>query len=201
MRRAARRHRRCRGVAAVEFALVLPLLLILIAGLVDAARAVQANMIMLNLSREGANLAARGSLQLKDSSQTILGALAATAPPLDMEARGMLYITKIMGYKDPKDGIVRNVVLEQYRWDANAAYTPPSRVWSCAGGWTGGSCDGIPAPSLAPPVGLMAGALNNGDLIYAVESFYQFNMFFSGFSVGSLATPVIGPDLYSMTVF
>jgi hypothetical protein len=196
------------GMAAVEFALVLPLLLLLVVCLVDIARAIQANMILLSLSREGANLAARGALPLKDGSQAIIGALASTAPPLDMNARGMIYITKIMGNKD-KSGAIRNVVLEQYRWDDRAKnlgwtssnYRPASSVWNCNNWGTDGSCKGIPAPDAAPAVSLMEGALSDGELIYAVESFYNFNMLFGGLTLGAGSLPVIGPNLHAMTVF
>ena len=56
--------RRQRGVAAVEAALLLPLLMLLLFGMVDAARALQANIIMTNIGREGANLVARGNTDL-----------------------------------------------------------------------------------------------------------------------------------------
>ena len=124
--------RAARGIAAVEFAIVLPLLAVLLFMVVDLSRAIQAKIILLNISREGANLSARATSDLSGSSQGIMNALAATTPPLDMPARGMIYITKIMGYT-AKSGL-RNIVLEQYRWDAGAkvsGYLPASQVWRC----------------------------------------------------------------------
>lgn len=204
-RRAARR---ADGLAAVEFALVLPILLILLLCVVDFGRAIQAEMILLNLSREGANLSSRGALSLQSSSQAIIESLVSTAPPLDMGGRGMIYITRVMGYKG-SGGTLRNVVLEQYRWDDRAKgsgynssrYAPASRVWSCPGWGSDGSCSNIGSGENAPTVDLMPGALADGDVIYAVESFYNFDMFFSGRGIGPLNTPTIGPNLYSMTVF
>lgn len=203
-----RRRRSGAGIAAVELALVLPLLLLLLVGVVDLARAIQANMIMINLSREGANLAARGAQDLKEHSQAVIGSVAASAPPLDMNRRGMLYITRIMGVAS--GATTRSVVLEQYRWDDSknnqgfraSGYAPASRIWHCAS-WNGanGSCDNIPEGKAAPSVSLMSGTLADGEVIYAVESFYDFNMLFSGFKIGTLSLPTIGPNLYSMTVF
>lgn len=201
------RRRRGAGIAAVELALILPLLLLLLVGVVDLARAIQANMIMINLSREGANLAARGTLDLKDHSQAVIGSVAASAPPLDMNRRGMIYITRIIGVASGET--TRSVVLEQYRWDDSAhnqsfrasRYAPDSRIWNCSS-WNSadGSCK-VPTGNDAPSVALMSGTLADGEVIYAVESFYDFNMLFSGFKIGKLSLPTIGPNLYSMTVF
>lgn len=200
--------RRSAGVAAVEFALVLPILLLLLLCVVDFGRAIQADMILLNLSREGANLSSRGALSLQNSSQAIIESLVLTAPPLDMKRRGMIYITRVMGYKG-KSGTVRNVVLEQYRWDDRAkgtgynssAYAPASRVWNCPNWGSDGGCANIGSGDDAPTVDLMPGALADGDVIYAVESYYNFNMFFGARSLGPLSVPSIGPNLYSRTVF
>ncbi|MFA9219131.1 MAG: TadE/TadG family type IV pilus assembly protein [Sphingomonadaceae bacterium] len=204
----ARRPRKMAGLAAVEFALLLPILMLLLVGVIDVARAVQANMILINLSREGANLAARGTLQLVDNSQAVIGSVAASAPPLDMNNRGMIYITKVMG--KTSGSTTRSVVLEQYRWDDSknvrgyrvSGYAPGSKIWSCSN-WASGS-DGtcvVPSGSNAPGVTLMSGSLADGEVIYVVESFYKFNMAFSGFKLGTLSLPTLGPDLYSMTVF
>lgn len=207
MKRALNRHR-ARGVAAVEFALILPLLVLMVLCVIDLARGLQAQMIISNLSREGANLASRGSLQLADSSQAIIESLVNSAPPLDMNNRGMVYITRVAGYKG-SGTTVRNIVLEQYRWDdqtnklgyANSGYKPTSAVYTCTNWGTDGACDSIGSGTSAPTAPLMTGALADGDVIYAVEVFYNFNMIFSSRKVGTLSTQAIGPNLYSMTVF
>lgn len=193
--------RAARGIAAVEFAIVLPLLALLLFMLVDLARAIQAKTILLNISREGANLSARATADLSGSSQGIMNALAATTPPLDMKGRGMIYITKIMGYT-AKSGL-RNIVLEQYRWEAGAkasGYLPASQVWQC-GSWNNGTCSGIARDEYAPTVSLMQSQLADGELIYAVETFYNFDMLFGTLKFGNSTTPLLAPNLTSMTVF
>ena len=72
--------RQQRGIAALEFALLLPLLVFLIMAVTDFARGLQASSVLINLSRESANLAARSKLQLTDNSQAIMRAVAASAP-------------------------------------------------------------------------------------------------------------------------
>lgn len=193
--------RAARGIAAVEFAIVLPLLAVLLFMVVDLSRAIQAKIILLNISREGANLASRSTTDLNGSSQTIMNALAASTPPLDMNKRGMIYITKIMGYT-AKSGL-RNIVLEQYRWDAGAkvsGYLPASQVWQ----WQleqwhvhqyrpGRKC-----PRSVTDVGP---AVRWRTDLRLVETFYNFDMLFGTLKIGNSTTPVLGPNLNSMTVF
>jgi len=199
-----RRRRGSSGLAAVEFALLLPVLLVLLIGLIDIARALQANMILINLSREGANLASRGKLQLAENHQAIIGQVAASAPPLDMNKLGMIYVTRLMGSSG------KTVVLEQYRWDDSknnlgfriSGYGPGSKIWNCSN-WasgTAGACV-VPSGANAPAVSLMSGSLSEGEVIYVVESYYKFNMLFKTFTFGSFSTPTLGPDFYAMTVF
>ncbi|MRW87495.1 pilus assembly protein [Pseudoduganella sp. FT26W] len=203
-----RRYHRHRGLAAVEFALLLPLLLVLMLGLVDVARAMQAQMILINLSREAANLASRGKLQLSENAQTIIGQVAASAPPLDMNKLGMIYITRIMG--STSGGTTKSIVLEQYRWDDAvnnrgyriSGYAPLSKIWTCSN-WasgTAGTCV-VPTGSTAPVVSMMSGQLLDGEVIYVVEVYYKYNMLFQTFTFGSFSTPSLATDFYSMTVF
>lgn len=203
--------RREGGLAAVEFALWLPILVLLIIGLVDLARALQANVILVNLSREAANLSSRGKLQLSDNAQAIIGQVAASAPPLDMNNRGMIYITRVMGLATSSGAsTTRSIVLEQYRWDDSlnnrgyrvSNFAPASKIWTC-GNWASGvagTCV-VPTGSNAPAVSLMSNQLADGEVIYVVETFYKFNMVFLPFASGSSVTNTIGPNLYSMTVF
>jgi hypothetical protein len=197
--------RRHAGIAAVEFALVLPILLLLLLGVIDAARALQANIIVVNISREGANLVARGGTQLETGSQDIIYALMASAPPLNVNSQGMVYITRVMGVK--ANGVSRSVVLDQYRWDdairnlgfrANS-YAPGSNVYGCTT-WSAANCTSINAAS-RPTTPIMSGKLDDGEIVVVVETYYRYDMLISAFSIGSYTLPTIGPNLYSLTVF
>lgn len=191
--------RASRGIASVELALVLPVLMLMLFMVVDLSRAIQTKIILLNISREGANLASRATSDLLGSSQTIMDALAASTPPLDMNKRGMIYITKLMG---PATAGKPNIVLEQYRWYAGvkaSGYQPASQVWNCSS-WNSGTCT-VAKGNNAPTATLMQNQLADGELIYVVETFYNFDMFFGALKIGSSTTPILGPNLNSMTVF
>ena len=60
-RRPADGHARDRGSVAVEFALLLPLLLLLVFGIIDFGRALNAQITLTQAAREGARLAALGT--------------------------------------------------------------------------------------------------------------------------------------------
>ncbi|WP_020204520.1 MULTISPECIES: TadE family protein [Cupriavidus] len=204
------RRRAARGIASIEFAILLPIFIFLTLPVIDFARAIQANLILVNLTREGASLASRSASY---TPQDIMVALAQTTPPLKMSQRGMIYITKIMGdnecNKSGSNCAVRNIVLEQYRWAGGwslGGSAPDSKVWNCGGGtgqWQNdGSCGGMPAGgSTSPTANAMTGLLTDGQIAYVVESYYNFDMLFKGLTIGLLRMPDIGPNLYSVTSF
>jgi Flp pilus assembly protein TadG len=74
----------------VEFAIFLVGLLVLVFGLVDFARLFSTQQVLINLSREGANLASRGT-ELVDA----VNAMAASATPLNIDRDGYVIITVV----------------------------------------------------------------------------------------------------------
>ena len=195
----SRKHRSSQlGAAAVEFLLCLPLLILLAIPVTDLARVLQANIILTNSSREGANLVARGG----GTEQTIMESLAATAPPLDMHQHGAIHITKILATN--AGGYTRNVVIAQQRW-INGSYVPTNGKWICGAGgshWNGaGECVGMPPVASAPEIDVMDGQLRVGDVVYLVEVFYQFPLLFNGLDLGGgLVLPSFNSNLYAFTI-
>jgi TadE-like protein len=206
-RRRGAKRTRMHGIAVIEFGILLPIFIFLTLPVIDFARAIQANLILTNLTREGASLASRTS-QLP---QTIMDSLAQTTPPLNMAQRGMIYITKVMGNaencnKSGTNCTVRNIVLEQYRWADGwgvGGNTPGSKVYGCGSySSSDGSCKSLPsAGTTSPTANAMTGKLTDGQVIYVVESWYSFDMFFQGLTMGVLKMPTLGPNLYSATIF
>jgi Flp pilus assembly protein TadG len=109
------------GQSIVELALVLPLLLALVVGIFDLSRAIQANNIISNMSREGANLASR-TPRTSITYQEIMHSLAHTAQPLTMDTNGMMYITEVRNV-----GGTPTIQMPQEAWE-NTTAGPGSNI-------------------------------------------------------------------------
>jgi Flp pilus assembly protein TadG len=70
------RNRRA-GAAAVEFAVVLPLLLLLITGIWEVGRMIEATQVLSNAAREGVRCAANGNKTVADVNTTVFNYLKA----------------------------------------------------------------------------------------------------------------------------
>jgi hypothetical protein len=80
-----------KGIAALELAFILPMLLILVFGIIDFGRLIQARLIVSNVSREGGSLASRGF----KSGDDLLGMLQSSGAPLDLNGSGKIYVSRI----------------------------------------------------------------------------------------------------------
>lgn len=83
------RSARDRGAAAVEFALVLPLLLLILCGIIDFGRALNAQITLTQAAREGARLAALGQPNVASRTQAAaigLSPVSVTVTPCPFDA-------------------------------------------------------------------------------------------------------------------
>lgn len=161
-----------KGLAAVEFAMVLPVLLLIFFGIVDLGRAVLTRQILTNLSREAANLASRGT-SLADT----LAAIQISAAPLDLAANGKLIVTEVL--RDT------NGQLKVYAQLTSGGLSNPSRV----GQGIGNAAQLPPASPPVPP---------NGQTLMAAEVFYHSAALTP---LGTLLNSVIGDVLYDAAYF
>jgi Flp pilus assembly protein TadG len=180
------------GQSLIELSLLLPLLLLLVFGVIDYARAIQYNNILVAMSREGANLAARSNM----THSGIIKALVSTATPLLMGDRGMVYVTQINGTKVGND--VKAKVIAQTRattGDASLYSSLPRPVWNHCTTWVNSVCTNISATSYAtlPLVNGVDMPLSDGEEVFAVEVMYNYSVIFN-------YVMKIGPKLYSQTV-
>jgi Flp pilus assembly protein TadG len=80
-----------KGIATLEFALILPILVIMVFGVIDLGGLIHARLIITNVSREGGSLASR---DIKAGSD-LLTMLMSSGTPLDLNTSGRIYISKI----------------------------------------------------------------------------------------------------------
>ncbi len=165
-----RRIHRDIGVALVEMALLLPLLVLVVVGVYELSRGILANNVISSVSREGANLYSRTNTPPED----IMNALAQTTSQLDMVNNGIIYMTRIQ----ETDGNPQ--VIEQFQWvDSALAGGPPnSQVWGCSN-WNGGNCTmtgDLDDPGRTATPGI---TLDPGEQVVAVEVYYIYHPLFS----------------------
>ncbi len=79
------------GQSLVEFAMVLPLVLTLVFGIIEVSYALFENHLIIKLAREGANLISRGT----NLGQAETSLLAATTAPVAFNAKGKLVLSVI----------------------------------------------------------------------------------------------------------
>jgi hypothetical protein len=79
------------GLAAVELALILPILITITFVIIDFGRLIQARLVVTNVAREGGSLASRDI----QSAGNLIMMLQAAASPLNLAGDGRIYIWKI----------------------------------------------------------------------------------------------------------
>ena len=154
------------GLATVEFALIAVALIVMVCGLIDVGRAIYAKQVLLNLSREAANLSARGT-----SLQEAATLEVSYADPLNMASAGRIVVSTVT-----RDG-AGNPFITQQCWDGGlTAAQAPSQLGNLA------VCS--PAPLAPPPSNPAASPANaagvpstlppTGKTLYVAEVYYQF---------------------------
>ena len=78
------------GQAALEFALIAPLMLVLMLTVIDFSRAIHYMQVMVSLSRQGSNLASRGTTLPASAAAVVAG-----DAPLDLSHNGEVIITSV----------------------------------------------------------------------------------------------------------
>jgi hypothetical protein len=161
-------------------AFFVPVLLLILLGIIDFSRAIHFDNILIHVSREGANLAARTPRQPQD----IISALSQTAQPLKISTSGMIFITRAVGQAD---GSAR--VSKHYR-AASGDSSLNSRLFTC-GAWDGNNECQI--PDGAGPIIDLGTPLAENEIVNIVETEYNMELV-TGFIFDAR------PELYSKTI-
>jgi TadE-like protein len=135
------------GQAFVEFAFVAFMLIAMLFAIIDFGRIIYTRQILVNLSREGANLASRGT----DLSNTVAAVIAAS-DPLDFTNHGYVIVSVVVSNSEGLQ--VTN------QWKQGGLSGVQSRI-----GTVGGAAVNLPSviPALPPP----------NQTLYIAEVFYN----------------------------
>lgn len=174
------------GLASVEMVIITPILLIIMMGVFEITQIIQANNIIISVSREGANLISRNSTQ---TPEQVMDIVASTSNPLNLANDGTIYISLVVGRGDDSSGNPQlPYINNQYRWqDGN--YSTSNTTWDSCSTWVDGECR-LPT-SNKPELANFPLALDEGESVYVVEVIYKYSpistyIFDSDFSIREL---------------
>jgi Flp pilus assembly protein TadG len=159
------------GQAAVEFGFIAPTLIILLLAVIDFGRVLTNMEVMVGLTRQGSNLASRGT-----SLSASAAAVVAGDAPLDLNKNGEVIITSVAN--------VKNV----YTITGQTSQGGISRTSQIGTGV--GNKATVPAAS--------ATILQNGQTIYVTEVFYTFQPITP---IGQFMNVVMPSTLYEIAYF
>ncbi len=144
------------GQAAVEFALIAALMLVLFCMLVDFSRAIHDVQVMASLSREGSNLASRGTTLSASANAVVAG-----DSPLNLSSNGEVIVTSVTNTttNNGRKGATTYLINDQQHAGLN---TQTSKV---------GSLNAPTTVTLPPSVAQM---LLPGQTTYVTEVFYSY---------------------------
>ncbi|EGR0669018.1 pilus assembly protein [Vibrio vulnificus] len=157
------------GFASIEMIAAFPVFVMLIMGVIDVTNIIQANYVVVSISREASNIVSRSSTE---TPEQIMDTVSKTSGTLDLTQDGAMYITLVRGAEDSSP-----YVDAQYQW-LDSGVTVFSKTWSGCTSWgSDGKClfDEDNPPSLNDfPIGL-----SDDESTYVVEVFYQYEPFYS----------------------
>jgi Flp pilus assembly protein TadG len=160
-----------RGQAAVEFAIIATVLLVLLLALVDFSRALYSLQVMVGLTRQGSNLASRG-----DSLTEAAASVVAGDSPLNLTNNGEVIVTSVMN----------NAGVNQITGQASQGGTTNlSKI-----GTTVGARANIPASATT--------MLQPGQTVYITEIFYTYKPITP---IGNFVKMVMPSTLYESAYF
>ena len=165
------------GQAAVEFAMIASLLLILLCASVDFGRALNTVQVMTELTRQGSNLASRG-----DSLTQAISAVIAGESPLDVVDNGKVIITAVTN-----NNTTANPVYVITGQASQGSLSQISKIGT-----------GVGSTATLPPAYAAADTLQAGQTLYVTELYYTFQ---PATPIGSLANITVPSTLYEAAYF
>ncbi len=162
-----------RGGSLVEFALCITMMLVLVYGLIDYSQIIFDHQMMSGLSRQGSDLASRGT-----SLQDTVSALDTQGASLNIGANGRIIVTAVA-----EDSSGNLQIVDQ-------AESPPGISVSSAVGSGVGNAASMPASAST--------VLRAGQTLYVTEVFYSYRPMTP---IGALLKTSLAATLYESAYF
>ena len=187
------------GQALIEFVLPSVFLILLLFGLIDFAIAIYYRQVMINVSREGSNIAARiGASTPAAACSTALVTVVSSASPLmitntDVSSRGMgrVIVSAVI-----KNGLSYTVIAQASQGGLDSTAAPskvaPNGVGSPVTINTGNAPGGTGLPQTSPQVPY------GHNTMYVTEVYYRFK---PASPLGGLVKYVMTNQLYDVAYF
>lgn len=123
-----------RGNSVIEFALVLPLMVLMLTGTVTAALVFERQMTVVQLSRNAGNMFARGVDFTKTTNQEVLLKAASGIGMTTGSGSGVIYLSRLVKAADGTANAGKLVIAERYvigdtSISKSKIGTPTSNIW------------------------------------------------------------------------
>ena len=159
------------GQAALEFAIIATVMLLLLFAVIDFGRVLNCLQVMIGLTRQGSNLASRGDTLLASAAAVVAG-----DAPLDLSHNGEVIVTSVTNIKKV------NTITGQA---SQGGIVRTSQVGP-----------GVGMPATVPPAA--ATMLQAGQTIYVTEVFYSYQPITP---IGNLIKIAMPSTLYEAAYF
>ena len=150
------------GQALIELTLVAMILLVMLFGMIDFCRSISTRQVLINLSREGANQAARGAGDTTDAAiSNAVNAVIAAASPLSITSNGQVIVSAVAN---------NNGVYKITNQLSEGKLTQSSKIGVLNATGSGASGSGVKMPMLATAPGALP---QPNQTTFVAEIFYS----------------------------
>jgi Flp pilus assembly protein TadG len=145
---------RRRGLALVEFALLLPVLMTLLVGAWEAGRLIEINQILSNATREGARQASAGQATSSQVQQTVLNYMKNAGLPT---TNAVVTVSDLTNSGDPSNAtqldhlqVSVSIPFKDVRWSTLTLVTSPTTQVSAQSVWLSVKDQNYPTVTTSP---------------------------------------------------